>query len=106
MLNACWVLPIHAEQDADGAALDAALQTVVERPAQSATGDRFINLPQGMDEERLRSWGFEREAALYLYVVTRAGLHRLFHYTAGRYGEADARAVQRMRRRGRNASEA
>jgi hypothetical protein len=99
MLNASWIIPIHAELDADGACLDAALQSIVDRPAQSMLGERFLNLPAGMDHERLHAWGFAKEASLYLYVLTRAGLHRFFHYTASRYGELDALAARRERRR-------
>jgi hypothetical protein len=99
MLNACWILPIHPELDADGAALDRALQSVVERPSQTSTGDRFLNLPVGISPEHLARWGFGKEAAVYLYVLTRAGLHRCFHYAASRYGELDALAARRDRRR-------
>ena len=99
MLNASWILPVHRELDPDGSAFDAALRSIVERPAQSATGDRFLNLPEGLDQERLQSWGFTREATLFLYVLTRAGLHRFFHYAAHRYGELDARTESRERRR-------
>jgi hypothetical protein len=99
MLNASWILPIHRELDHDGAAFDEALRSIVERPAQSATGDRFLNLPEGLDTDRLMRWGFNCEATLYLYVLTRAGLHRFFHYAAHRYGELDARAENRERRR-------
>lgn len=99
MLNASWIVPVHAERDADGESLDAALATIVDRPAQSPTGDRFLNLPEGFDPEQLESWGFVKEASLYLYVLTRAGLHRFFHYAASRYGELDALASRRERRR-------
>jgi hypothetical protein len=99
MLNASWILPVHAELDLAGDSLDAALAAIVDRPAQSQTGDRFLNLPEGFDPERLARWGFIREASLYLYVITRAGLHRFFHYAASRYGELDALAGRRERRR-------
>jgi hypothetical protein len=58
-----------------------------------------LNLPEGMDPQRLQAWGFVKEASLYLYVFTRAGLHRYFHYTASRYGELDVLATRRERRR-------
>jgi hypothetical protein len=99
MLNACWILPIHPELDRQGAALDRALRAVVERPSQTSTGDRFLNLPLGIDPEQLARWGVGKEAAVYLYVLTRAGLHRGFHYAASRYGELDALAARRDRRR-------
>ena len=99
MLNATWIVPIHEGLDSDGHCLDAALQSVVDKPSQSPTGERFLNLPEGMDERRLHAWGFVKEASLYLYVFTRAGLHRYFHYTASRYGELDVLAARRERRR-------
>jgi hypothetical protein len=99
MLNASWILPLHAAADANGAALDATLASIVAAPAQASTGERFLNLPEGFDAARLEAWGFSKEAALYLYVVTRAGLHRLFHYTAMRCGEVEALTQRRERRR-------
>jgi hypothetical protein len=99
MLNATWILPVHTERDADGAGLDAALAAIVDRPAQSPTGERFLNVPGGFDPQRLAAWGFTREASLNFYVLTRAGLHRLFHYVARRYGQLDARASRRGGRR-------
>lgn len=99
MLNACWIIPIHLDLDPDGSALDCALRSAVERPAQTLTGDRFLNLPPGIDPEALQAWGFSEEASVYLYVLTRAGLHRFFHYATSRYGELDALAARRERRR-------
>lgn len=99
MLNASWILPLHADADRDGAALDAVLAGVVAAPSQASTGERFLNVPEGLDPERLSAWGFDKEATLYLYVVTRAGLHRLFHYTAMRCGEVEALTLRRERRR-------
>jgi hypothetical protein len=99
MLNAAWIIPLHVEHDSDGAALHAALASVLDRPAQSATGERFLNLPVGLNRDVLRAWDFVCEAALYLYVVTRAGLHRLYHYTAARCGEVEAMALRRERKR-------
>jgi hypothetical protein len=99
ILNAHWLLPLHAGADTDGAALDATLAHVVETPPQASTGERFLNVPQGIDPVRLRAWGFGKEAELYLYVVTRAGLHRLFHYTAMRCGEVEALTLRRERRK-------
>lgn len=102
MLNACWVLPVHAERDTDGTAFDAVLQNIIERPAQSVTGERFLNLPEGLDAAQLHAFGFAKEASVVLYVVSRAGLHRLFHYATSRYGELDARTAARSRRQALN----
>ncbi len=99
MLNAAWVIPVHPELDGDGQAFERALCAVIERPSQSATGERFLNLPPGLDEARLASLGFAREAALNFYVLNRAGLHRLFHYTAVRCGELEAMVMRRQRKR-------
>jgi hypothetical protein len=99
MLNAAWIIPLHAERDQDGQALHAALASVVDRLAQSATGERFLNLPVGLNAQVLGEWGFVCEAALYLYVVTRAGVHRLYHYTAARCGEVEALGLRRERKR-------
>ncbi len=99
MLNSTWVVPVHPEIDRDGSLFDAALRSVVERPAQSATGERFLNLPEGLDHARLRTWGFTKEASVYLYALTRAGLHRFLSFAVNRYGEVDAMALRRERRR-------
>jgi hypothetical protein len=99
MLNASWILPLHVGADRDGAALDAVLANIVAAPAQAGTGERFLNVPEGLAPERLSAWGFDKEATLYLYVVTRAGLHRLFHYTAMRCGEVEALTLRRERRK-------
>ena len=106
MLNATWILPVHPDRDRDGRGLEAALAAVVDAPAQTATGERFLNLPEGIDAERLQAWGFVKEASLYFYVITRAGLHRFFHYAASRYGELDALASRRERRRAGQGSDA
>jgi hypothetical protein len=103
MLNAAWIIPLHPESDRDGEGLHRALASLVDRPAQSVTGERFLNLPPGLDPDVLAAWGFEREAALFLYVLTRAGVHRFFHYTAARYGEVEAMTSRRERRRESNA---
>jgi hypothetical protein len=99
MLNASWILPVHPERDRDDGALDAALQSILDQPPQTPTGERFLNLPQGLPAARLSAWGFRREASVYLYVLTRAGLHRFFHYAAARYGELDALSARRRGRR-------
>lgn len=99
MLNAAWIIPVHPELDADGQALARALQLVVHRPAQSATGERFLNLPPDLNEAELTRQGFAREARLRFYVLNRAGLHRLFHYTAVRCGELEAMVMRRDRKK-------
>jgi hypothetical protein len=101
MLNATWIIPVHTEHDADGLAFERALAWVVERPSQSATGDRFVNIPPGFDAERLAGAGFAREAGLNFYVLNRAGMHRFFQYTAVRYGELETMVMRKQRRRTR-----
>jgi hypothetical protein len=100
MLNACWIFPVHEDQRTNAGVLDAALESIVSRPPQSATGDRFLNLPVGLDKAALESWGFAKEATLHMYALTRAGVHRYLGYAAGRYGELDALRLRRARRRG------
>lgn len=97
MLNASWILPLHPEVDSDGAAFDAALADIIARPAQSPVGERFLNLPSGLDTERLEASGFTREATVFLYVLTRAGVHRFLSYASSRYGELGARTANRVR---------
>ena len=99
MLNASWIIPVHTELDADGQALARALQLVVHRPAQSATGERFLNLPPGLNEAELARQGFAREARLRFYVLNRAGMHRYIHYNAGRYGEVESMVMKRDRKK-------
>jgi hypothetical protein len=99
MLNAAWIIPVHPELDDDGHALACALQTIVQRPAQSATGERFLNLPPNMNEAELERHGFEREARLNFYALNRAGVHRFFHYNVARYGEVEAMLMRRGRKK-------
>jgi len=99
MLNATWIIPVHPELDGDGHALSYALQRITELPAQSITGERFLNLPPGLDAAVLARHGFACEARLRFYVLNRAGLHRLFHYTAVRWGELEAMVLRRERKR-------
>jgi hypothetical protein len=99
MLNASWIVPVHIERDQDGSALHAALREVVARPAQAPTGEHFLIVPEGTDNAALELWGFHKEASIYLYVLTRAGLHRFLSYATRRYGELDAMTVRRERRR-------
>jgi hypothetical protein len=47
----------------------------------------------------LQAWSFKKEASVYLYVLTRAGLHRFLTYATNRYGEIEAMATRRERRR-------
>ena len=60
MLNATWIFPIDGEFDVDRSGLDAALHSFVSRPAQTATGECFLNLPEGVDHSRLQAWGFDK----------------------------------------------
>lgn len=101
MLNAAWILPLEPTRGLDDAALHAALHAFTARPAQAATGERFLNLPRGLSERVLSASGFVREAELYLYVLNRAGLHRFLHYAAERYGEVDAISQRRRTRTSR-----
>ena len=77
----------------------APILALVAAPAQASTGERFLNLPEGIDPTRVAAWGFAKEAAVYLYACTRAGIHRFFHYTAMRYGEVEALSQRRERRK-------
>lgn len=99
MLNAAWIIPVHPELDGDGQALARALQVIVQRPAQSATGERFLNLPPNMNEAELERQGFTREARLNFYALNRAGVHRFFHYNVARYGEVEAMVMRRGRKK-------
>jgi hypothetical protein len=99
MLNAAWIIPVHPELDSDGQALARALQVIVQRPAQSATGERFLNLPPNMNEPELERQGFAREARLNFYALNRAGVHRFFHYNVARYGEVEAMMMRRGRKK-------
>lgn len=97
MLNATWLVPVHAPDDPG--ALDAALRSVRARPCQAPTGERFLNLPPGLDAARLSRAGFERLASVEMFVLNRAGVHQFFQYASRRYGELDARRALRQRRR-------
>lgn len=96
MLNATWVLPVHATGHED---LSIALEAVVARPSQSPTGERFVNVPAGFDEQRLHAAGFVRLASVEMFILNRAGVHQFFQYASRRYGELDARSARRERRR-------
>lgn len=100
MLNATWLIPMQS--DVDRAGLCAALERVLGLPSQSATGQRFLNLPAGLDAATLEAFGFRREANLHLYVLNRSGLHRFFHYAASRYGELEARTRRKGARRAKS----
>ncbi len=99
MLNAHWLIPIHAHEDRKAAGLNMALDHVLSTPAQTASGERFINLAPGVDTAVLEQRGFRREAGVYLYVMNRSGLHRFFHHASTRYGELNALTQRRQRRR-------
>lgn len=99
MLNATWILPIAA--DADSRALKSALSHVLTRPPQSATGERFLNLPAGFDPTPLLEAGFQKEATVCLYALNRTGVHRFHEYATLRYGELGARAGAAVARRER-----
>jgi len=105
MLNATWILPVHPELDQDHGALDAALDFIVQRPAQTPTGERFLNLPRGLDPACMERRGFTKEASLFLYVLSRAGLHRVLNFAVQRHGEVDAVIARRERRREGRTSE-
>jgi hypothetical protein len=99
MLNASWLFPVHGALDDDRTGLSAALQYIVERPAQTPTGDVFVNTVGAVDEALMHAAGFEKLADVYLYALNRAGLNRCYYYTSDRYGEVDARTYQRQARR-------
>jgi hypothetical protein len=99
MLNASWLLPVHANSDHDRRGLRLALQHILEKPPQSPTGDIFINTVEEADSEVLEEAGFEKLADVHMYTLNRAGLNRYFHYTSDRYGEVDLRTEQRRVRR-------
>lgn len=101
MLNATWILPVHAERDRDGSALRDALTDAGAAPTGSAHGDRFVLLPAGLATRAahcLHDLGFERVVAARTYVLNRAGLHRYYQYVAERYGEVGARVARRRKR--------
>jgi hypothetical protein len=98
MLNANWLLPIHPDLDPNGLAIEAAVRHVVQSPAQSPVGDRFVIVPEGLFGPPLQAAGFNKLAAVYLYVLNRAGVHRYYYYTASRYGEVGARMERRKHR--------
>lgn len=98
MLNANWILSIHPALDVDGAAFLAALADVVDRAPQAPSGERFLNLPEGMPIEPLTAAGFQKEATVYAYVLNRAGLHRCYEFARSRYGESEALLKRRAER--------
>ncbi len=99
MLNASWILPVHADLDTDGMGLCAAIEHVLDKPAQTPTGDVFVNVIDGFPAQPLLDAGFAKLADVYLYTLNRAGLNRYFYYTSDRYGEVDVRTQQRQQRR-------
>jgi hypothetical protein len=99
MLNANWILPIHCHHDRDGQVIRSVLQSILDAPAQSPLGDRFINLPQRMNKKPFEDAGFELISPVNLYVFNRAGLQRLYYYAAGRYGVMNALVRRRNARK-------
>jgi hypothetical protein len=99
MLNATWLFPIHGKLDRDRDGLRAAIDHVLRKPKQAPTGDTFLNTVGDVDEALLLDAGFEKLADIYMYVLNRTGIHRMFYYTSDRYGEVDARTHQRQARR-------
>jgi hypothetical protein len=96
MLNAWWLLPVHPEGDRNGAALRAALVQVLGAPSPTPTGDRFlITDPATVPAAALQAAGFERLLRAHLYVLTRSGVHRYYHYLADRYGEVGIKTAVR-----------
>jgi hypothetical protein len=99
MLNSNWIIPIHPHLDNDGQVLLSVLQNILEAPAQSPLGDRFVTLPQRINKEPFAFAGFELVAPVNLYVFNRAGLQRLYYYAAGRYGVMNALVKRRNARK-------
>jgi hypothetical protein len=99
MLNANWLLPIHPSSDSNHNGLRLALQHITQKPAQTPTGDVFINTVAEVDSQVLQDAGFEKLADVYMYTLNRSGLNRYFYYTSDRYGEVDLRTQQRRVRR-------
>jgi hypothetical protein len=99
MLNASWLLPVHAGNDPERHGLRLALQHILQKPAQSPTGDMFINTVEEADAAVLEEAGFEKLADVHMYTLNRAGLNRYFQYTSDRYSEVDLRTQQRRVRR-------
>ncbi|MBN1655066.1 MAG: hypothetical protein JXA30_14955 [Deltaproteobacteria bacterium] len=99
MLNASWVLPIHPQLDRDGLVLSSVLQNILNAPAQSPLGDRFLNLPERTPKKPFIDAGFELIAPVNLYVLNRAGLQRYYYYAANRYGEMKALVQRRNQRK-------
>jgi hypothetical protein len=99
MLNATWILPVHTELDPTHDGLRAGVARILEKPAQTPTGDVFLNVVDGVEPAVLEQFGFEKLADTYMYTMNRAGLNRYFYYTSDRYGEVDVRTQQRELRR-------
>jgi hypothetical protein len=97
MLNASWVIPLHGTLD-DGRATSLALSTVLAAPAPVPGGDRFVITTADVPHDPLLGAGFQKIGSVYLYVFSRAGLHRYYQYVADRYGEVDAARARRALR--------
>jgi len=96
MLNAWWLLPVHARLDQGGRATALALDMVLRQPAPVPGGDRFVITVPEAPPEPLTDAGFEKIGTVYLYVFSRSGLHRYYQYVADRYGEVRAVVTHRQ----------
>jgi hypothetical protein len=96
MLNAWWVLPVHARLDQGGRATSLALDIVLRQPAPVPGGDRFVITVPETPAELMLDAGFEKIGRVYLYVHSRSGLHRYYQYVADRYGEVRAAVTRRQ----------
>jgi hypothetical protein len=99
MLNAWWLIPVHADLD-DGQATALALDHVLASPAPVPGGDRFLITAPEQPTEALQAAGFEKLGTVYLYVFNRSGLHRYYQYISDRYGEVEALVTRRRLERG------
>jgi hypothetical protein len=96
MLNAWWLLPVHGRLDQGGRATSLALDIVLRQPAPVPGGDRFVITLADTPGELMTDAGFEKLATVYLYVLSRSGLHRYYQYVADRYGEVHAAVTRRQ----------
>ncbi len=99
MLNACWLLPICPQLDADRTVTRAAVDRILSQPSSTPTGDRFVITVDETDVSVLEEAGFERLADVWLYALNRSGLYRYSEYIADRYGEVGALTMRRKEAR-------
>lgn len=99
MLNSNWILPIQPHLDHDDRVILSVLQSVLDAPAQSPIGDRFLTVSHGTNPKPLQAAGFEIIAPVNLFVFNRAGLQRLYYYVARRYGVMKALVKRRNARK-------